>query len=420
MRPGQPPEEGQEAGRVPWDTGATPSSPHAKGPRSRARERPQAHRALTPTRRWSRKYCSRQALRPSARMRSWPRGDLIHGLRCWGRRSLTSVPRRGFAWEAGARAPQAARHPRQASLPDCEAQLVGSGQVTRSTSSSVPFHGHGYPGWAQSKPGPERDRLFPEAGQSHPGNCWGGQHGGRLAKRLPSPPPGDPDGQNPHLGGYGLSPSQGHAVEGRGAQVPIWAQPVCTPAPGGGVLPPTQDLPPHHTLAESTELPRAPVPGRARRSGQGAGCQVGCPSPTRPPPRQGTPTAHLHHDLQALGGHIPPKETAEQILKGVHGIQVQGLGRDGWPATPVTLPRSAAWPGPPDAGQYLLVVTLPLGIGQHRQDAVQTATCQVGPHLLLQRRLQGAEPKVKGRRPLQPRAPPRIPPCGRTPCLEST
>lgn len=40
---------------------------------------------LTLTCRCSRKYCSRQALRPSARTRSWPLGDLIHGLRCWGR-----------------------------------------------------------------------------------------------------------------------------------------------------------------------------------------------------------------------------------------------------------------------------------------------------------------------------------------------
>ena len=46
------------------------------------------------------------------------------------------------------------------------------------------------------------------------------------------------------------------------------------------------------------------------------------------PPGQGTPTAHLHHDLQALRGHVPPKEACQQILKGAHSVQIQGLERD--------------------------------------------------------------------------------------------
>lgn len=37
------------------------------------------------------------------------------------------------------------------------------------------------------------------------------------------------------------------------------------------------------------------------------------------------PTAHLHHELQALGGHVPLKDAPQQILKGVHGVLVQDL-----------------------------------------------------------------------------------------------
>jgi hypothetical protein len=51
---------------------------------------------LTLTCRCSKKYCSRQALRSTARVRSWPLGDLIHGLRCYRRGGFTQVA----AWEA--------------------------------------------------------------------------------------------------------------------------------------------------------------------------------------------------------------------------------------------------------------------------------------------------------------------------------
>lgn len=50
------------------------------------------HLVLTLMCRCFRKCCSRQALRPSARTRSWPLGDLIHGLRCWGRGGFIWVP----------------------------------------------------------------------------------------------------------------------------------------------------------------------------------------------------------------------------------------------------------------------------------------------------------------------------------------
>lgn len=74
---------------------------------------------LTLTCRCSRKCCSRQALRPSARTRSWPRGDLIHGLRCWGRRGLYA----GAGWgdSPGSRSPWGMG--RSASLPGDPSRL---------------------------------------------------------------------------------------------------------------------------------------------------------------------------------------------------------------------------------------------------------------------------------------------------------
>lgn len=50
--------------------------------------------------------------------------------------------------------------------------------------------------------------------------------------------------------------------------------------------------------------------------------RIGCQVPT---PWTVHPIAHLHHELQALGGHVPPKDAPQQILKGVHGVQVQEL-----------------------------------------------------------------------------------------------
>lgn len=69
--------------------------------------------------------------------------------------------------------------------PGCEGQWVRSEQVTRYSSCSVPVHRHGCPRWTQSEPGLERDRLFLEAGQSHPCNRWEGQRGTQLGYCLP-------------------------------------------------------------------------------------------------------------------------------------------------------------------------------------------------------------------------------------------
>lgn len=75
----------------------------------------------------------------------------------------------------------------------------------------------------------------------------------------------------------------------------------------------------------------------------------------RPPthPGQCQPSAHLHHGLQALGGHVPLKEACQQILKGVQGVQVQGLEREGGGPAPLVTPLPlAAFPlAPTDAGR---------------------------------------------------------------------
>ena len=43
------------------------------------------------------------------------------------------------------------------------------------------------------------------------------------------------------------------------------------------------------------------------------------------------PATHLHHDLQTLGRHVPLKEARQQVLEGLHGVQVQGLEEEKLP-----------------------------------------------------------------------------------------
>lgn len=95
--------------------------------------------ALTLICRCSRKNCSRQALRLSARTRSWPLGDLIHGLRCWGRRgfnrcSLGQPPSQAILWAWGpVRQVRVGPLDRASPIPSfCPAGLA---------------HSHGHPWW---------------------------------------------------------------------------------------------------------------------------------------------------------------------------------------------------------------------------------------------------------------------------------
>lgn len=43
------------------------------------------------------------------------------------------------------------------------------------------------------------------------------------------------------------------------------------------------------------------------------------------------PATHLHHDLQTLGRHVSLKEARQQVLQGLHGVQVQGLEQEKLP-----------------------------------------------------------------------------------------
>ena len=91
-----------------------------------------------------------------------------------------------------------------------------------------------------------------------------------------------------------------------------------------------------------------PWQGRPGEPGEGLAARWG-----NPLPGQCTPTAHLHHDLQALGSHVSPKEARQQILKGVHGIQVERLEGDEMLAPLMTPPPTVAFPLPPtDAGPW--------------------------------------------------------------------
>lgn len=73
---------------------------------------------------------------------------------------------------------------------------------------------------------------------------------------------------------------------------------------------------------------------------------------------------------------------------------------------PATRARAPMRPGP---RSYLLMAVHPLGLRQHGHNAVQAAVDQVRLRLPLQRRLQGAEPRVKGPA-LTQRGPPAWPP----------
>lgn len=62
-----------------------------------------------------------------------------------------------------------------------------------------------------------------------------------------------------------------------------------------------------------------------------------------------------------------------------------------------------------DPRPYLLAVIVPLRLGQHGHDALQTAVDHVCPHLLLQCRLQGAEPELRVGLCRLPATPPKRP-----------
>lgn len=97
-----------------------------------------------------------------------------------------------------------------------------------------------------------------------------------------------------------------------------------------------------HTLQTAPNGPcAAPGSGEPRKTSKG--WLPGVPHP----PGQCTPAAHLHHDLQALGGHVPMKEAPQQILKGTHGVLVQRLEGKEVPAPLVTPLPTVASPLPP-------------------------------------------------------------------------
>lgn len=136
----------------------------------------------------------------------------------------------------------------------------------------------------QSKPGIQRDRVFLGVGRpcTSPPQCCKGQEAMPQATAGQEGMSGAPQGLSipaPCDGGAGrtsLGPPSGSGTA-----------PICIPAQAGGGPPAAHRTPPT-SLHSTPQGPHgAPAPGKR------------------------TPTAHLHHDLQALGGHVSLKEACQ-------------------------------------------------------------------------------------------------------------
>ena len=149
-----------------------------------------------------RKYCSRQALRPSARTRSWPLGDLIHGLRCWGRGGLHigALPTATLLG-VGASVPGQSKPPVQCTLPRHSVLLAWL------TATAT-----------QSKSGIQRDRVFLGVGRSCPSplRCCKGRKPCRRPPQASLPLRWPQKVRSACLGHLRVSPSRHHVMEGRG------------------------------------------------------------------------------------------------------------------------------------------------------------------------------------------------------------